>query len=499
MMGAANDFAGSNGSVAHIMWRRPRRLVRPAILGATALLLLVCVTVNVQVRYALDRQDARQWVVHTRQVIDALYSLQLNVMELESSKRGYLLTHDASYLDQQNLSTQGVRAAANALCDMVAYNPSEEQHAQQVAAAVQAKLREIDIVLQTAQSFGPDAAAAMIQGVGSRILTATLQAEADAMLQVEHHLLDDRQQRADRLWSEGFWESLTLVVFSLISAGLGTVFAIREIGRRREAADASLILREVAERRTRELQESQQALEKAVITAERANKIKARFLATAGHDLRQPLQLLALSLEALEQLSGEAGSKQISRAHLALDILDRAFRQFSDVARLSGAGLPLNRQMVELDPLLIRLAEELRPLAEAKGLRLRLVRTSARAVTDASHLMTILRNLVGNAIRYTERGSILFGVRRRGGRFVIEVHDSGIGIAAHDIDLIFEEFHQVDRGAGGGLGLGLSIVKQTADLLGHSIEVASVPGKGACFAVVMTGPGERTARARGPT
>ena len=106
------------------------------------------------------------------------------------------------------------------------------------------------------------------------------------------------------------------------------------------------------------------------------------------------------------------------------------------------------------------------------------------ALSDREMLATILRNLVSNAIKYTRRGGILIGCRRLGEALRIEVHDTGIGIPVHRLDEVFTDFYQLDPKSE-GLGLGLAIVRRTADMLGHRLSVRSIPSRGSCFALVL--------------
>ncbi|MBI3516230.1 MAG: hypothetical protein HY060_19535 [Proteobacteria bacterium] len=125
------------------------------------------------------------------------------------------------------------------------------------------------------------------------------------------------------------------------------------------------------------------------------------------------------------------------------------------------------------------------PAALAKELDFRMVASSARVRTDPDMVLTILINLVGNAIKYTDRGRVLVGCRRRAGRLIIEVHDTGVGIAADHLPAIFEEFRRVEPQRRAGYGLGLSIVRQSVELLGHRVRVRSTVGRGSCFAIEL--------------
>jgi len=140
-----------------------------------------------------------------------------------------------------------------------------------------------------------------------------------------------------------------------------------------------------------------------------------------------------------------------------------------------------------LQPLLLQCSNEMRAVAEEKGLRLRL-RTprKIRVLSDPVLLKRMVRNLLSNAVRYTERGGVLLSVRQREGTARIEVRDTGVGIADKDLACIFDEFYRIGqpgRDKGAGLGLGLAIVQRAAVMLGHDLDVASRPGKGSCFSV----------------
>ncbi|CAH2602626.1 Histidine kinase [Rhodovastum atsumiense] len=242
------------------------------------------------------------------------------------------------------------------------------------------------------------------------------------------------------------------------------------------------LLHEIAERHAMEA-----ALRKAKAEAEQANLGKTRFLAAASHDLHQPLNAARLFLGALaEQVSAGQPAWLVERSVAALDAVDDLLSTLLDIARLDGGAWPVEPASFPVAPLLARLAQEYRPQAQQAGLRLRLVQGSAVLHTDRRLLERVLRNLIGNAIRYTGRGSVLIGCRRRGACASLEVIDTGIGIPEADQQLIFEEFRRLDgapRPAERGFGLGLAIVERIARLLGLGIEVSSRPGHGSRFAV----------------
>ena len=152
------------------------------------------------------------------------------------------------------------------------------------------------------------------------------------------------------------------------------------------------------------------------------------------------------------------------------------------IGRLDSGPSEMHVEDVALGPLLRRLRDEFAPSAEAKGLTLRVVPSSAVVRSDATYLRRILQNLIANAVRYTEAGRVVVGVRRSGGTARVEVLDTGPGIEEADLEAVFEEFRRL-RAAGEGMGLGLAIVERACGLLGHPLEVASEPGRGSRFAV----------------
>jgi len=229
--------------------------------------------------------------------------------------------------------------------------------------------------------------------------------------------------------------------------------------------------------------------------AEAADRAKSLFLSAASHDLRQPIHALGLFLTSLEALTHAPTMPQATldelgrRMRCSLDALSRLLNSLLDVSRLDANAVVVTPQPVSLDRMFSELDDDLADAAIEKGLRLDVMQTSAWVHTDPVVLRRILDNLVSNAIRYTRRGRVLVGARPRGDLVEIQVWDSGIGIPADQIDAIFSEFYQVGAAAtapaGGlrGLGLGLSIVQRSAQLLGARLQVRSTPGRGSMFSI----------------
>lgn len=280
----------------------------------------------------------------------------------------------------------------------------------------------------------------------------------------------------------------TAAISGGILAGAAMLFLYALSGIRREEAvraemvRANLSLDERVRCRTAEL-------EGALRAAETANLAKMKVLATVSHDLRQPLQGLAAFHDLLLKDSPNPDLHRLGRmASASLQAGQRLLDDLLTLSRLEAGVVPVEPADFPIGPLLEQLAAELAAEAEGKGLRLRVVPTTARVRSDPVRLPPILRNLLSNAVKYTARGGIVVGVRRRGDRLRVEVWDSGQGIPEAELGSIWEEFHQVGnpaRDGSRGAGLGLSIVDRTARLLNHPLDVRSRPGRGSVFAVTL--------------
>ncbi len=216
--------------------------------------------------------------------------------------------------------------------------------------------------------------------------------------------------------------------------------------------------------------------------AERADRTKSIFLAAASHDLRQPLQTLRLLHEALEQQrpDGEAQETIAGIGH-SIDTMSSMLSSLLDINRLETGSLRPSKSDFAVNEIFSSAATDLlRPL-EQKRLHWRVVPSDLVVHSDKRMLEEMIRNLLSNAIRYTDRGKILMGCRRAGDSVRIEIWDTGIGIPGEQLPHIFEEYYcDPDRG---GFGLGLAIVRRLGDILGHRVDVRSTPGKGTGFSI----------------
>ncbi|WP_369959611.1 NahK/ErcS family hybrid sensor histidine kinase/response regulator [Pseudomonas benzenivorans] len=242
------------------------------------------------------------------------------------------------------------------------------------------------------------------------------------------------------------------------------------------------LLQQIVERKRVE-----QALREARDAAEAANQSKDKYLAAASHDLLQPLNAARLLISTLRERSLPAAEHSlVERSHQALEGAEDLLTDLLDISKLDQAAIKPDIEVYPLEELLAPLASEFQPVAAAAGLTLRVHITDCSISSDFRLLTRILRNFLSNACRYTERGGVLLGARRRGEFLELQVWDSGRGIAEDQLDSIFLEFNQLQVGRAAerkGVGLGLAIVDRIAHMLGYRVRVRSQLGRGSLFAI----------------
>lgn len=280
-----------------------------------------------------------------------------------------------------------------------------------------------------------------------------------------------------------------LMLLALLGQAMRTSQSLRSMIELRFAHEALLekLRTETAsaESARHEADMARQEAESARVAAEEANLAKSKFLAAASHDLRQPIHAQGLFLAVLAgtpltvfQVEVLASARVASRASAEM------LNTLLDFSRIEAGVVKPYRQPFAMQTLLHKIENDLAPLADAKSLAYRSPETAAVVDGDAALIEMILRNLISNAIRYTERGGVLIACRRRGGMLVVEVRDTGIGIAPEHQQEVFREFHQLgnpERDQLKGLGLGLAIAQGLANVCGHLLTLTSWVGRGSIF------------------
>ena len=237
----------------------------------------------------------------------------------------------------------------------------------------------------------------------------------------------------------------------------------------------------------RRLEQSNMALSAAKESAEHANLSKTRFLAAASHDVLQPLNAAHLSVSALAEVqTSEEGRKLVRQVERSLQTMEDLLHTLLDISKLDAGVVEPETTDVNLETLFSALRSDFQPIAETKGLSLRFRPVAIAVRSDRTLLRRILQNILSNALRYTRQGGVLVGTRQRGKMIRIDVADTGCGIPEDQREAVFEEFHRGTRMsdaelAGGGLGLGLAIVRRMAGALGHPVTFSSTVGRGTIF------------------
>ena len=258
----------------------------------------------------------------------------------------------------------------------------------------------------------------------------------------------------------------------------------------RQALQRAIDLKVQANELLVQLRVEKQAAEAARQQAEVANRAKTQFFTAASHDLRQPLHAMGLFAEALRQRVHEPEVAQlVNSINESVDALEGLFSELLDITRIDNGGVEVHEQHFAVGDILRKLRLNFEPSAFEKGLSLRL-RSGERVVfADPLLVERILRNLVSNAIRYTNDGSVLVSCRQRGDRVLLQVWDTGIGIRESERARIFEEFYQVPNtgvvSPEQRKGLGLAIVKRLADLMQAPLSVRSQAGRGTVFTLEL--------------
>ncbi|MEM8572115.1 MAG: PAS-domain containing protein [Pseudomonadota bacterium] len=285
--------------------------------------------------------------------------------------------------------------------------------------------------------------------------------------------LTDRDERTFSIFAQEMPDRGFVISFTDVTEEKRTSAALRDMNRTLE----------------KRVTERTEELGAALHEAKRANESKNRFVAAASHDLLQPLSAAKLFLASLPDTEIDQRALQIvEKARGALTSVEEIIEALLDISKLDAGKAVFDIQAFPIQSVLSSLATELAPEAEKKGLLLRVMPSSVSVVSDPVFLRRIIQNLMTNAIRYTESGRILVGVRRHGdGTITIQVHDTGRGIKEEDQKRVFKEFAQVDKARSGsnGLGLGLAIVERACASLQHGLKLESELGKGSSFSVTL--------------
>lgn len=394
------------------------------------------------------------------------------IEELESERNRYkwLFEHALHGIFQADLT--GTICRANPALSRICGYPDEEALTQGLNFATDLLFSEQEFRLMTAR---------LLQDGQLFLYETRLRRPDGQAVEVSMNIL--MRQEGDRAIIEAFVADITerkRVQQRMLSLN-------EELERRVEERTKELV--QLNERLWREVhirQQAEQEMQRARDVAEAANLSKDKYLAAASHDLLQPMNAARLLVAALqERRLPSAEADLVDRVHQALDGAEHLLTDLLDISRLDQNAVQPEIQSFPLNRLADSLRSEFEPVANAAGLRFEVRTPDLWIASDLRLLTRILRNFLSNAFRYTEQGGVLLGFRRRRGKLVIQVWDTGGGIPDDKQDAIFQEFcrlshHQTRKG---GVGLGLAIVDRIARMLNHPISLRSVVGSGSCFEV----------------
>jgi signal transduction histidine kinase/ActR/RegA family two-component response regulator len=238
-----------------------------------------------------------------------------------------------------------------------------------------------------------------------------------------------------------------------------------------------------------QLEADREVIQNALTEARQANESKSRFLAAASHDLRQPLHALTMFLGTLGfHVTSDDARRLLGRVQDTVRMLEEQFNSLLDMSRFDVGAVKADHRPFRLDAIVQRVVEELRPVAEARSLELSAETSIAMAQSDPVLIGRLLRNLIDNAVKYTSEGTVSVRLTVQKGAWMVEVVDTGAGIAPEQQQRIFDEYVQLANPARQrrhGVGLGLAIVKRIDRLLGLQLQLRSTPGQGSNFSIVV--------------
>jgi signal transduction histidine kinase/CheY-like chemotaxis protein len=450
---------------------------------------------------------------HTQNVRLKLEGIAETVLNMETGQRGFLLTSQDEYIEPYESGRKKLAEQLPSLQQLIEHTPAQQGNFNTLRRLLDTRQAQMAHALQLHADGGFNEALSFVVTNQGHDTMEAIRNLLNEMSAEEVRVLEIQTANERDSLGRNFFFSVTLSVVTVGLLFLIYLLIRREIDMRTRTArlldetNASLearvkestrelstsnaaLMEEVAQRRIAEaeLQRSHELLEVRVRerTAElvEANSSKSRFLSAASHDLRQPLHSLVL-LNAT--LRGQALSNPVREVvelqRQSLDSMSSLVHSLLNISMLESGVVQPEIGDFRLGDVISLLRTEFAPLADAKGLCLRMDEAADVVRSDQTLLREIVQNLVGNAIRYTERGEVDVRVRRTASVVRIEISDTGPGIPEDKLDLIFEEFHQLR--AGGrmreGFGLGLSIVRHLVKLLGIEFHVKSVVGVGTTF------------------
>ena len=436
----------------------------------------------------------QQLVTHSFEVILTLYSLRGAVQDAERGQRGYLLTGQAAYLRPYDSAVRLVPRMLLRFNRLTAHDSAQQSALLPLTRAIDVKMSELRRTVTAYRSAGLAAAERIVRTNAGLDAMRSIEAQIDAMINRENALLAQRLSKAaaaDQTVRE-FALASTLLAAVLMIIGVTLAIINFRGGRRLQQeimhrAEDSALANKQLEERNRELARAGELAREAREEAQRAERAKGRFLATASHDLRQPLQAVSLLNGAMRRKVTDPDlAEALAQQADAVGTIGRLINALLDISKLESGVIKPEPRDFAVSMLLDSMAREFHDVAASKGLQIHVETEEVFAHSDPALVEQLLRNLTSNAIKYTRAGGVLLRAAAEPLWVCIEVIDSGVGIPTDQIPLLGEEFYQVgvpSNSTREGYGLGMSIVRRLVKLLQITLEIRSEVGKGSTFAL----------------
>lgn len=454
---------------------------------ASGIFSLALVTLLAQLYYQQRRLlSAHQWVVHTLQVQENSIKLLVEVMESNSVARNYMWTRDAAFLADYRRHTADSLAIFNTIKELTRDNPAQQQELQILDRFLQQslKLNEDNLNRKVRLDFLPNNG----DWIKPRYqLNQEIKAEVDKIRSEENRMLLKRESDLQKTASLTLIWNIVLASLFVLVAGTLSISLYREWQKRRGLVEKLAQVNSELENRNVNLQEANRAISE-------ADRLKTEFLSAMSHELRTPLNSI-IGFTGLLRM-GIAGAvtdeqrKQLGMINESAQHLLHLINDLLDLSRIESGRAEIGREAFDMRDVIADVIAVLTPLAEKKQLTLINHCESAPlpVISDRRKVYQILLNLVNNAIKFSNRGTIEITGRPLAEKWQICVSDQGIGIAPESLASLFQAFHQLDgtaRRVYEGTGLGLYLSKKLVELLGGTIEAASVMGQGSKFCFTL--------------
>jgi signal transduction histidine kinase/CheY-like chemotaxis protein len=437
---------------------------------------------------------SQKLVAHSFQVIMTAQALRNALQDAERDQRGYLLTATPAYLAPYRVAMRDAPDLLADLTRLAILDTDQQRHIAELSDRINLQLRELRGTMTAYRHAGTGEALRIVRTNAARHTMQSVDRRIDALTATEDALLSRRLAlvAAQDHTMQQIALASTLLAAALMMSGLLLVMLNYRKGRHlqwelaRRAEDVVLANQEL-ERRNVELAHATEMARAAQEEARQAERAKGRFLATASHDLRQPLQAVSLLNGTLRRTAHEPDIIDALRQQdEAIGAMSRLLNALLDISKLESGAVRPEPTDFSVSAILEAMEREFRSVAGSKGLALHVETSSACAHSDPSLVEQIVRNLVSNAVKYTRKGQVLVRAVNDGPWITIEVSDTGVGIPPDQIQLLGEEFYQVgvpSNTTREGYGLGLSIVRRLVQLLGLEIQIRSEVGRGSTFSI----------------